>query len=118
MRLIGTPLYLAPEIVKKFTYSEKSDIYALGIIFYELFEQKLPFYHIPDFFEIDKPYKLISDISFVYETILNKQIQPQFTHTVQNEKLKILMQQMWSEDPEIRPELSHIESEINSITSL
>lgn len=41
--LIGSPAYLAPEIFKKRFYSEKSDIYALGISLFELYIGKYPF---------------------------------------------------------------------------
>ena len=41
--LIGSPAYLAPEIFKKRFYSEKSDIYALGISLFEMFHGKYPF---------------------------------------------------------------------------
>ena len=34
---IGTPLYIAPELEKSKNYNEKVDIYALGIILFEMF---------------------------------------------------------------------------------
>lgn len=33
---VGSPLYMAPEVLLRNHYSHKSDIWALGIIFYEL----------------------------------------------------------------------------------
>jgi eukaryotic-like serine/threonine-protein kinase len=39
----GTPEYLAPERIKGAPASTASDIYALGIVFYELLTAKLPF---------------------------------------------------------------------------
>ena len=41
--LIGTPFYLSPEICKEKPYNEKSDIWALGCILYELCTFKHPF---------------------------------------------------------------------------
>ena len=41
--LIGTPYYLSPEICKSKPYNEKSDIWALGCILYELCTFKHPF---------------------------------------------------------------------------
>jgi serine/threonine protein kinase len=41
--LIGSPAYLAPEIFKRRFYSEKSDVYALGISLYEMYTGKYPF---------------------------------------------------------------------------
>eukprot|EP01125_Pyxidicula_operculata_P019299 TRINITY_DN698_c1_g1_i2.p1 TRINITY_DN698_c1_g1~~TRINITY_DN698_c1_g1_i2.p1 ORF type:complete len:874 (-),score=213.49 TRINITY_DN698_c1_g1_i2:666-3287(-) len=39
----GTPLWMAPE-VKKGQYSFPADVYSLGLVLYELFENKLPGY--------------------------------------------------------------------------
>ena len=40
---IGTPYYLSPEICEEKPYNEKSDIWALGCILYELATYKKPF---------------------------------------------------------------------------
>ena len=40
---IGTPYYLSPEICEEKTYNEKSDVWALGCILYELINLKHPF---------------------------------------------------------------------------
>ena len=40
---VGTPYYLAPEIWNKKKYSKQSDIWALGVILYELINLKKPF---------------------------------------------------------------------------
>lgn len=33
---VGSPSYMSPEAYKKTLYSEKSDIWSLGVIFYEM----------------------------------------------------------------------------------
>lgn len=55
---VGTPLYMAPEILLKNQYSEKSDIWALGIMTYELIFKSIP------------PYK--ADIKVFHKDILKK----------------------------------------------
>ena len=40
---VGTPYYMAPEIVNEKTYDEKSDIWSLGCVLYELASLKPPF---------------------------------------------------------------------------
>ncbi len=64
----GTPEYLAPERIRKAPASVASDIYALGILFYELLVGKPPFLgkatdilrqHLDD--EIEAPSHLIKD---------------------------------------------------------
>lgn len=37
---VGSPKYMSPEAYKENIYSEKSDIWALGIIFYEMLHGK------------------------------------------------------------------------------
>lgn len=39
---VGTPLYMAPETLKRNFYSYKSDLYALGIVLYEMLEGQTP----------------------------------------------------------------------------
>lgn len=39
---LGSPIYMAPEIALSENYSEASDIYALGIIWYELLHRVAP----------------------------------------------------------------------------
>ncbi|KAG5188417.1 kinase-like domain-containing protein [Tribonema minus] len=40
----GTPLYMAPELVKEQPYDHTVDLWSLGVILYELFVGKPPFY--------------------------------------------------------------------------
>lgn len=40
---IGTPYYISPEIVQNLPYSYKSDIWALGVVLYEMCTLKYPF---------------------------------------------------------------------------
>lgn len=41
--VLGTPLYMAPELVKHEIYSEKVDVWSLGVITYQLLCGKTPF---------------------------------------------------------------------------
>ena len=40
---MGTPFYLAPEIWEEHPYTEKSDVWSLGVILYELTTLQKPF---------------------------------------------------------------------------
>lgn len=41
--LIGTPFYMAPEVIKQEEYSYNVDIWSLGVVFYEMLTGILPF---------------------------------------------------------------------------
>ena len=41
--VLGSPLYMAPELVKKQIYTEKVDIWALGCVTYLLLSGQTPF---------------------------------------------------------------------------
>jgi NIMA (never in mitosis gene a)-related kinase 1/4/5 len=41
--MIGTPYYLSPEMVEGKPYSTKADVWALGVVLYQLCSYKLPF---------------------------------------------------------------------------
>ena len=47
--VLGTPLFMAPEIFKRSSYSNKVDIWSMGIIAYKLLEGKSPFEDFTDF---------------------------------------------------------------------
>ena len=40
----GTPLYMAPELLKESPYNHKADLWSLGVIIYELYVGQPPFY--------------------------------------------------------------------------
>lgn len=41
----GTPLWMAPEVKHGMAYDYSADIYSLGLVLYELFEQRLPHFN-------------------------------------------------------------------------
>lgn len=34
--IVGTPLYMSPQILGKQSYTNKSDLWSIGLIFYEM----------------------------------------------------------------------------------
>jgi serine/threonine-protein kinase ULK/ATG1 len=50
--ICGSPLYMAPEILAKTTYNYKSDMWAIGIILFEMLYGYHPLYHCKDVSEI------------------------------------------------------------------
>lgn len=53
--ICGSPLYMAPELLKGEMYTNKSDLWSLGVILYQLLFNRYPYY-------ADTPYTLIERI--------------------------------------------------------
>lgn len=51
---VGTPYYLAPELWQDKPCTKKSDIWALGIMLYEMCALQVPFTHPDDLEELEK----------------------------------------------------------------
>merc|ERR1712137_262211 len=43
MTCIGTPIYMAPEVIKKNKYSEKADVFSFGMVLWEIFTGCIPY---------------------------------------------------------------------------
>jgi serine/threonine protein kinase len=41
--MVGTPNWMAPEIMQGLAYTEKSDVYSFGMILWELITGQVPF---------------------------------------------------------------------------
>jgi serine/threonine protein kinase len=68
--LCGSPLYMAPEIIKHKTYNHKSDIWSFGIIIYEILTGHLP-YKATTVYEL---FKNINNLSIIYPHSLSEEI--------------------------------------------
>ena len=40
--IVGTPLYMSPQLLHKQKYTNKSDLWSIGLIFYEMLHGKTP----------------------------------------------------------------------------
>ena len=87
-KIFGVVPYLAPEVLSKKPYTEKSDIYSFGMIMWEHTTGKKPFH------DRSHNHLLISDI-------LNGE-RPQITNDTP-EFYAELMKRCWDHDPENRP---------------
>lgn len=86
--IIGTPQYMAPEVLAGKGYSYNVDLWSLGVCFYEFMCGYVPFGA-----DFDDPYE-------IYEEVLNKELK--FPTFVTDEKAKNLMLQLLSKKQEIR----------------
>ncbi|KAL1507250.1 hypothetical protein AB1Y20_008099 [Prymnesium parvum] len=88
----GTPAYLSPEMVATQPYTEKTDVWALGVVLYELAALRLPF--------------LGSSLLEISTKIARVEFPPLPAHF--SEELSALLRQMLSLDPHARPSVDQL----------
>eukprot|EP01127_Copromyxa_protea_P016312 TRINITY_DN4820_c0_g1_i1.p1 TRINITY_DN4820_c0_g1~~TRINITY_DN4820_c0_g1_i1.p1 ORF type:complete len:577 (-),score=80.70 TRINITY_DN4820_c0_g1_i1:160-1890(-) len=59
MTTSGTPHYMAPEIIAKGKFSEKTDVYSFGIILWEIYVEKRPYEGVGHAFQV--MYKVVAE---------------------------------------------------------
>ena len=88
--LLGTPHYMAPEVIIGKGYNKNADLWSLGICLYELLCAKVPFGE-----EEDDPYK-------VYSEILDLKINFESEHAFPSDFAQNLIRQLLRKHPEMR----------------
>ena len=90
---IGTPNYMAPELIVSNSYDNKVDVYAFAMILYEMAEGVRAF----------KGMKL----NDIFNSVVKNQNRPEFTQATP-EPLQELIAQCWDQDPKERPTFEEI----------
>ena len=90
--LKGTPCYMSPEIFERYEYSKSSDVYAYGVILYELLTGEKAF--------------IVKSSSEMIK-LLKKCYRPKFTSSI-SDSYKKLIEECWSQEPKERPTFADI----------
>jgi len=90
---IGTPIWMAPELMRGEKYNEKIDVYSFGIMLYEMIANELPF-------------KELNQMQLLMEVAVKNQ-RPNLTVTC-SAPLHTLMTNCWDENPKNRPSFQQI----------
>lgn len=99
-RFGGTPEYMAPEIISSKPYNEKVDVYAFGIIMFQVVTDCMPY----PLFESGK-----MALYQFHQKVVEQKYRPSFEDCFPvNPALKELIQQCWSAKPEDRPSFEEI----------
>lgn len=94
---MGTPCYMAPEILANDEYSYKADVYAFSIIAYEILSGKQPYSKDMSFFRL-------------LQNVVNKK-RPDLSSIKDDEICKFITK-CWADDPSVRPDFNEIVEEI------
>ena len=97
MTCIGTPVYMAPEVLSKNKYSEKADVYSFGVLLYELFTGYIP-YSRP-------PYDTMNQAQLML-VILEESARPSLDGM--HPALAQLIQDCWNTDASLRPAMPEL----------
>jgi ligand-binding sensor domain-containing protein/serine/threonine protein kinase len=110
-KLIGTPVYMSPERLMRQPYDGRSDVYSVGIIFYEVLSGRPPFLQLPIglFGEVSLPLAEAQSIKSLYPHIpkevdeiitkaLSKNTQDRFTAKEMGENLQTLLDSISSSE--------------------
>ncbi|KLO05817.1 kinase-like protein [Schizopora paradoxa] len=106
---LGNLRWTAPELFRVETCSEASDIWAFGMVLYELLTHELPYHETR--LEIEVMRKIISG---VYPTWPLEQKRPEFSSSVE-QSLRNVCEECWSASPVDRPNMRNISDKLYSI---
>lgn len=88
----GTPIYISPEIWRKYEYTKAGDVYAFGFICYEIITNERPFEEVSIF-------QIMLNVLEGYRPQFKKPIPPPYRQ---------LIESCWSEEPKERPSFLEI----------
>lgn len=100
---LGTPFYLAPEVMEQETFSPASDVYSFGMIMWEMFTRKVPFTDL-------NPHQAALAV------IMNDK-RPEIPTYVPS-RYSDLIQACWQKDPSARPTMPHILQTLSQLKQL
>jgi len=94
-KAVGTPVYMAPEILCGIPASEKSDVYAYGMLLWELFARQ------------GKPFAHMNSFQLFCETVVDRDERPPIPDSVPDNVVK-LIRDCWLKDRYARPSFAEI----------
>eukprot|EP01107_Rhizomastix_libera_P012940 TRINITY_DN3402_c0_g1_i1.p1 TRINITY_DN3402_c0_g1~~TRINITY_DN3402_c0_g1_i1.p1 ORF type:complete len:374 (+),score=114.45 TRINITY_DN3402_c0_g1_i1:35-1123(+) len=97
-KALGTPLFMAPEILANQQYSLPSDIYSLAMVFWVIYEQKEPFSDVKNNFAL-------------YEKVMSG-VRPEISSDCQ---IGEVIERSWCNDPLMRPSIDDIVGHLSQI---
>lgn len=101
MTQVGTPMWMAPEIIMGRKYTEKADVYAFGIILWEILTRLEPY-------EDKEPMQIVVEV-------VNDDLRPDIPPEYKDNPLVPLMKDCWHTDPGQRPTFRVVLERIEAI---
>ena len=95
------PSWLAPEVLKNGQFDESADIYALGMVVWEMMERRLPF----SSYEVSRS-RFLRD----FEDQILKGLRPKIPHNYEDATLADIVCSCWESQPHLRPSAKELVS--------
>ena len=105
MTVIGTPIYMAPEIITSQKYSESCDVYSFGVLMVEIITGLKPYssYQANDLLQAQLLYQICND-----------GLRPS-TEGLPSKALEQLAMECWDPSPKMRPSMAEVLSRLKRI---
>ncbi|KFK36954.1 hypothetical protein AALP_AA4G194000 [Arabis alpina] len=115
--MVGTLIYMAPEILKKEMYTEKSDIYSFGILINELLTGVVPYTDLRAEAQAHTVLEMNYTEQQLTAAIVSSGLRPALAEIGLHipESLLSLIQKCWGADPSKRPSSDNVVLELESI---
>eukprot|EP00598_Pedospumella_elongata_P014136 CAMPEP_0184992826 /NCGR_PEP_ID=MMETSP1098-20130426/42785_1 /TAXON_ID=89044 /ORGANISM="Spumella elongata, Strain CCAP 955/1" /LENGTH=299 /DNA_ID=CAMNT_0027518533 /DNA_START=33 /DNA_END=932 /DNA_ORIENTATION=- len=96
----GTPAYMAPELIENKPYNKSVDVYAFGVLMWEVLSEEIPYYQL--------------DIAEIRQRVTSG-IRPRIPSYGFTPKLVQLITDCWHQNPEKRPSFPDVVDELLAI---
>ncbi|KAG2242869.1 hypothetical protein Bca52824_095290 [Brassica carinata] len=118
--MVGTLIYMAPEILRKEMYTEKSDIYSFGILINELLTGVVPYTDLRAEAQAHTVLEMNYTEQQLTAAIVSSGLRPALAETGLHapKSLLSLIQNCWVADPSKRPSLDDVVVELESLWEL
>ncbi|CAA7028810.1 unnamed protein product [Microthlaspi erraticum] len=115
--MVGTLIYMAPEILRKEMYTEKSDIYSFGILINELLTGVVPYTDLRAEAQAHTVLEMNYTEQQLTAAIVSSGLRPALAETGLHvpKSLLSLIQNCWEDDPSKRPSLDDLVLELESL---
>lgn len=98
---IGTPLWMAPEVLKNRPYNEKADVYSFAITLWEMLTGR-------------DPWEEVDDLMQLVTAVCQEHRRPKLPPGIPT-RLKNIINACWDPNPEIRPKMGEIVNEFDHV---
>lgn len=103
--LVGTPSWMAPELIQGLKYDEKVDVYSFGMVLFELMTGEVPFA------SLYRPSEM-NHVRIVYDVVKHgtRPLLPDYL----SDPIKMLISKCWDQDSRERPSFSEVLTLLNN----